>query len=76
VNVLNESPDGTVRVCEHCLKAGHIDDRLAMHAQRLEDQAQKTRLLIGRLEVPSYEEWLAEERRVDAERTAEGEDPY
>jgi hypothetical protein len=22
VNVLNESPDGTVRVCEHCLQAG------------------------------------------------------
>src|SRR6202034_2309502 len=30
VNVLNESPDGTVRVCEHCLQAGHIDERLAM----------------------------------------------
>ena len=56
VNVLNESPDGTVRVCEHCLQAGHIDERLAMHAQQLEEQAQKTRSLIGRLKVPTYDE--------------------
>ena len=76
VNVLTESLDGTVRVCEHCLKDGQIDQRLATHAQRLEDEAQKTRSLIGRLKVPSYEEWLAEERRVDAQRIAEGEDPY
>jgi hypothetical protein len=60
--VLNESPDGAVRVCEHCLQAGHIDERLAMHAQQLEEQAQKTRSLIGRVKVPTYEEWLAEER--------------
>ena len=53
--MLNESPDGTVRVCEHRLQAGHIDERLAMHAQQLEEQAQKTRLLIGRLKVPTYE---------------------
>ena len=45
VNVLNESPDGTVRVCEHCLQAGHIDERLAMHAQQLEEQAQKNSLI-------------------------------
>ena len=76
VNVLNESPDGTIHVCEHCLKAGHIDERLAMHAQRLEEQAQEIRLLIGRLKVPSYEEWLAEEQRVNAERMAGGEDAY
>jgi hypothetical protein len=47
-----------------------------MHAQRLEEQAQKIRLLIGRLKVPSYEEWLAEEQRVNAERMAGGEDAY
>ena len=74
--MLNESPDGTVRVCEHCLQAGHIDERLATHAQQLEEQAQKTRSLIGRLKVPTYEEWIAEEERVDAERIAEGEEPY
>jgi hypothetical protein len=35
----------------------------------------KTRSLIGRLKVPSYEEWREEEQRVDAQRIAEGEDP-
>jgi hypothetical protein len=34
------------------------------------------RELIGRLKVPTYEEWLAEEQRVDAARVAEGEEPY
>jgi hypothetical protein len=31
---------------------------------------------IGRLKVPSYEEWRAEEARVDAQRIAEGKDLY
>ena len=30
VNVLTESLDGTVRVCEKCLKSGQIDERLAV----------------------------------------------
>jgi hypothetical protein len=47
-----------------------------LHAQRLEAQAQEVRSLIGRLKVPTYEEWLAEEQRVDAARIAEGEEPY
>jgi hypothetical protein len=76
VNVLNETPDGAVRVCEHCLKDGRIDERLGMHAERLEKQAQEVRLLIGQLKVPTYDEWLAEEQRVDAARIAEGEEPY
>jgi len=76
VNVLNETPDGAVRVCEHCLKDGRIDERLAISAERLETQARETRALIGRLRVPTYDEWLAEERRVDAARIAEGEEPY
>ena len=76
VNVLTQSLDGTVRVCEKCLKEGQIDERLAKHAQRLEEEALKTRSLIGRIKVPSYDEWLAEEQRVDAQRIAAGEDPY
>ena len=67
---------GPFAVCEKCLKDCQIDERLAIHAQRLEEEARKTRSLIGRLKVPSYEEWLAEEQRVDAQRIAEGEDPY
>jgi hypothetical protein len=76
VNVLTQSLDGTVRVCETCLKDGQIDERLAIHAERLKNEARKTRSLIGRLKVPSYDEWLAEEQRVDAKRIADGEDPY
>ncbi len=64
VNVLNETPDGAVRVCEHCLKDGRIDERLAMHAEQLEAQAQEARALIGRLRVPTYDEWLAEEKLI------------
>ena len=63
--MLNESEDGTVRVCERCLKENAIDARLALYAKRLEAQAQEVRSLIGRLKVPTYEEWLAEEQRVD-----------
>ena len=63
-------------VHDHSQSAREIDERLAMHAQQLEEQAQKTRSLIGRLKVPTYEEWIAEEERVDAERIAEGEEPY
>jgi hypothetical protein len=60
---VNESEDGTVHVCEHCLKENAIDARLALHAQRLEAQAQEVRSLIGHLKVPTYEEWLAEAQR-------------
>ena len=60
---LKQSEDGTVRVCEHCLKENAIDARLALHAQRLEAQAQEVRSLIGRLKLPTYEEWLAEAQR-------------
>lgn len=47
---------------------GQVDERLAIHAQRLDEQVQNTRFLIGRLKVPSYEEWREEEQRVDAQR--------
>jgi hypothetical protein len=76
VNGLTESLDGTVRICERCLKDGQIDERLAKHAQHLEEEVRKTRSLIGRLQLPSHEDWLAKERRVDAQRIAESEDPY
>ena len=46
-------------VCETCLKAGNIDERIERHAAALEAMAAKTRALIGRLVVPSYAEWQA-----------------
>ena len=54
-------------VCEFCLEAGDIDERLERRATRLEEAADETRALIGRLVVPSYAEWRAAE-------TAENED--
>ena len=54
-------------VCEFCLEAGDIDERLERRAARLEAAADETRALIGRLVVPSYAEWRAAE-------TAENED--
>ena len=63
VNILTESEPETdgalVRVCETCLQAGEIDERLEAHAQALEVRAAYVRELKGRLKVPSYEEWIA-----------------
>jgi hypothetical protein len=46
-------------VCETCLEAGNIDERIERHAAALEAMATETRALIGRLVVPSYAEWQA-----------------
>jgi hypothetical protein len=60
---------GPVRVCERCLEAGNIDERLAQHAAdlearaateqngKLEAEARDARSLIGRLDVPTIEAW-------------------
>jgi hypothetical protein len=62
VGVLAEGPGG-IRVCEKCLKAGDIDARLERHAAELEEIASLTRSLVGRLQVPTFEEWQDEEDR-------------
>jgi hypothetical protein len=75
VGVLAESEDGT-RVCERCLKAGNVDERLEAFAQALENEARLTRGLIGRLKVPTYQQWRdacdAEEDEVAAGYRAYG----
>jgi hypothetical protein len=48
-----------IRVCERCLEAGNVDERLAAHADRLGARAGALRSLIGRLRVPSYAQWHA-----------------
>ena len=48
-----------VRVCETCLRLGAIDDRLELHARQMEAAAQSLREMIGRLQVPTFEEWQA-----------------
>jgi hypothetical protein len=62
VAVLAEGPEG-LRVCESCLKAGDIDARLEKHIARKEAYVQALRTLIGRLQVPTYQEWLDENDR-------------
>jgi hypothetical protein len=60
VTVLAEGRDDggdTIRVCETCLKAGDINARLERHAKNLEDYAIAIRSLVGRLQVPTYQEW-------------------
>jgi hypothetical protein len=65
VTVLAES-DGSddqdvIRVCEVCLEANDIDNRLAERARALEDEAAFVRGLIGRLQLPTFAEWQAAE---------------
>src|SRR5258708_19603856 len=58
VGVLAEGP--SVRVCERCLQSGDIDGHLARNAAELEQEAARVRSLIGRLKVPTYDQWLHE----------------
>jgi hypothetical protein len=67
VEVLAESEGRGVRVCERCLQCGDIDGHLARHAAELEQEAARLRSLIGRLKVPTYQEWEAEMDRCNAE---------
>lgn len=56
-----------VRVCEQCLKDRDFDQKLRDQAIGLEQHAAYLRSLIGRLDVPTYQEWLAAEQARDAE---------
>jgi hypothetical protein len=67
-----ETPWGTVRACWLCLKGDNadkrgftIDERLARHAERVEEYARFVRSLVGRLRAPTYQAWQAEEKRVE-----------
>lgn len=73
VTVLAEVVSGEyqgMRVCETCLKAGDIDARLAAHADTLEAQAALLREVIGRVKVPSFEDWERKAKQVDDEIAA------
>ena len=52
-----------VSMCSECIKAGNIDERLKATAKRQrrerDGEAVITKLLIGRLIVPTYEQWKA-----------------
>lgn len=60
-------------MCERCLEDGDLDAKAEAHAEWLEGQAKLTRELIGRLRVPTHEQWWAEMARADE---PEPEPPY
>ena len=71
---LGPSDDGkgrdyrTVRVCGQCLKGADgvsLDQHLETFARQLEYEAELTRAMIGKLQVPSYAEWEAACREHD-----------
>jgi len=74
-----------IRVCEFCLEAGNINERLERHASLLEGDTRFVRGLIGRLLVPSYASWVAanelvegdgyDDRKTEATALAEGTKP-
>ena len=45
------------RACPRCLEYRGFDKRLEATAQELEKEAEYTRSLIGRLEIPSFDEY-------------------
>jgi len=55
------------RVCDTWLESGEIDARLANHAEDLSAYAIFLVSLIGRLKVPSFEEWKAANSEADRE---------
>lgn len=71
---------GAINVCPSCLKKrkDEINSELEQRARRLEEQAQSSarrlkerakalRAMIGRLQLPIYEEWEREQKRYDDE---------
>jgi hypothetical protein len=51
--------EACIRVCERCLEAGDIDSRLRKNAAEWRDHAEFVESLVGRLIVPTYEQWKA-----------------
>ncbi len=56
-------------VCEFCVQSQEIDDILKGHIESLETRAAILRSLIGRVEVPTWEQW--EDKFCEVEREAE-----
>ncbi len=71
VGVLCEVPESHstaagFRVCERCLEAGDLVERMRGHAEVLEQRAIEVRDIASRLRVPSYHDWLHAERLFNA----------
>ncbi len=62
VPILAEVKEGQfkgLRVCEQCMEKRDFDARLLAYAEALEANAALVRSLVGRLEVPTFEEYQA-----------------
>jgi hypothetical protein len=68
--------NGNILVCADCVESGDIDGELIRHAERLEAQAQKLRLLKGQLKVPSSQEWQTALEHDKAETEAAAKKPH
>jgi len=66
VQMIDGGETRVVRICADCIESRDFDKRLSAHADALEAEAALTRALIGRLSVPTVQEW----RRVEAEEMA------
>ncbi len=61
-SILTEVTQGEyegLRVCERCLEERDFDEKIKKHADGLEEMSRVLRTLIGRLVVPTYDEWRA-----------------
>ncbi len=70
VPILAEVSDGQhkgLRICETCIENGNHDKMLFEYAEHLERTAQYTRSLIGRLVVPSIDEYRKAENQWNKE---------
>jgi len=59
-----------ITVCRRCVKDGDFDKRLAERADQLETAARNIRSLIGRLKLPSAEEYIEASTLHEAEEIA------
>jgi hypothetical protein len=54
---VTEGPFKGFRACETCMKKRDFDAKLTAQAERLEEQAACLRAAVGRLQIPTFEEW-------------------
>ena len=54
---VTEGPFKDFRACETCMESRDFDAKLTAQAERLEEHAACLRAAVGRLEVPTFQEW-------------------
>ena len=56
-----------LRVCPFCLQSKDIDGRLQKNIDRMRAEAEELRSLLGCIDAPTYEDWLAKTDEVNKE---------